>query len=231
MSIPPTPPYLEQLRNELLNLGEETMLFEELDGFVAGIVVCPETIPPSEWLPVIWGIEDEEETGVFETIDHANRVIALVMGHYNHVARSLFEGSGDYSPLITEDRRTGEMLWELWIEGFERAAKLRPSAWLPLLDANVEVSQALRGLLTLADVARGAEHVTQMQRRELEPKGHKLIGPWVVALNDWRMENYVPGGQKPVRTPTTHSPLGKVGRNDPCPCGSGKKYKKCCGLN
>ena len=23
----------------------------------------------------------------------------------------------------------------------------------------------------------------------------------------------------------------KVGRNDPCPCGSGKKYKKCCGQN
>ena len=23
----------------------------------------------------------------------------------------------------------------------------------------------------------------------------------------------------------------KVGRNDPCPCGSGKKYKNCCGRN
>ncbi|MCM8788244.1 MAG: SEC-C metal-binding domain-containing protein, partial [Candidatus Omnitrophica bacterium] len=23
----------------------------------------------------------------------------------------------------------------------------------------------------------------------------------------------------------------KIGRNDPCPCGSGKKYKKCCGAN
>jgi SWIM/SEC-C metal-binding protein len=23
----------------------------------------------------------------------------------------------------------------------------------------------------------------------------------------------------------------KIGRNDPCPCGSGKKYKKCCGTN
>ena len=23
----------------------------------------------------------------------------------------------------------------------------------------------------------------------------------------------------------------KVGRNDPCPCGSGKKYKKCCGMH
>ena len=31
-----------------------------------------------------------------------------------------------------------------------------------------------------------------------------------------------------ARKPATSS---KVGRNDPCPCGSGKKYKKCCGLN
>ena len=30
---------------------------------------------------------------------------------------------------------------------------------------------------------------------------------------------------KPVRTGP------KVGRNDPCPCGSGKKYKQCCGKN
>jgi preprotein translocase subunit SecA len=29
------------------------------------------------------------------------------------------------------------------------------------------------------------------------------------------------------RQPVRH--IGKVGRNDPCPCGSGKKYKKCCG--
>ena len=33
----------------------------------------------------------------------------------------------------------------------------------------------------------------------------------------------------------THTPIvnnaPKVGRNDPCPCGSGKKYKNCCGKN
>ncbi len=229
--MPKKPPYLAQLRNELLNLGESVMLLEELDGFVAGIVVCPEMIPPSEWLPVVWGIEDDEEAGVFETLDHANRVLALVMGHYNHIARSMSDGSRDYSPLITEDRRTGEILWELWIEGFERAAKLRPTAWLPLLDADLEVSEAMRGLLTLADVASGSEHVTQLQRRELEPKGHKLIGPWVVAINEWRMENFASAGKASLQTPPTHSPFSKVGRNDPCPCRSGKKYKKCCGRN
>ena len=36
------------------------------------------------------------------------------------------------------------------------------------------------------------------------------------------------GAAKVVRKPATSS---KVGRNDPCPCGSGKKYKKCCGIN
>ena len=37
------------------------------------------------------------------------------------------------------------------------------------------------------------------------------------------------GGGKPiVRKPVV---VKKVGRNDPCPCGSGKKYKKCCGQN
>jgi preprotein translocase subunit SecA len=33
--------------------------------------------------------------------------------------------------------------------------------------------------------------------------------------------------KKIVLTPRTNA--AKVGRNDPCPCGSGKKYKKCCG--
>ena len=36
------------------------------------------------------------------------------------------------------------------------------------------------------------------------------------------------GGEQP-RQPRRVKPSEKVGRNDPCPCGSGKKYKNCCG--
>jgi preprotein translocase subunit SecA len=35
---------------------------------------------------------------------------------------------------------------------------------------------------------------------------------------------------KAASTPVRRQ-VEKVGRNDPCPCGSGKKYKKCCGEN
>ncbi|MBC8378703.1 MAG: SEC-C domain-containing protein [Planctomycetes bacterium] len=38
-----------------------------------------------------------------------------------------------------------------------------------------------------------------------------------------------PQGERKVKTIKHEEP--KVGRNDPCPCGSGKKYKKCCGKN
>lgn len=35
--------------------------------------------------------------------------------------------------------------------------------------------------------------------------------------------------RKPVGTPSPIVPgIAKVGRNDPCPCGSGRKFKKCC---
>ena len=37
------------------------------------------------------------------------------------------------------------------------------------------------------------------------------------------------GGKMPQKQPTSAAKSTKVGRNDPCPCGSGKKYKKCCG--
>ncbi|OQX86863.1 hypothetical protein B6D60_05320 [candidate division KSB1 bacterium 4484_87] len=37
------------------------------------------------------------------------------------------------------------------------------------------------------------------------------------------------GGQKKIKPIKKATP--KIGRNDPCPCGSGKKYKHCCGKN
>jgi uncharacterized protein len=131
-----SPSYLHQLKNELLDLVDDAMLLEELDGFIAGVVCCPELIQPGEWLPVVWGRTDENDAPVFENIEHANKVIALVMGHYNHVAVNLSKAPDRYSPLFAEDDRNGDILWEIWIEGFEKAMKLRPTAWLPLLEAD-----------------------------------------------------------------------------------------------
>jgi uncharacterized protein len=229
-SMPKPPRYLKQLERELLSLSDDAMLLEELDGFVAGLLVCPELIKPGEWLPMVWGSEEGDDPA-FDSVDHLNRVLGLVMEHYNDVARTLIERPHSYGPLFAVDKRHNEVLWETWISGFEKAVKSRPAAWQKLLTAEHETAQALSGLLTLADVDRRDSRFTAEQLDTLTAAAPDQIGPWVVTLNEWRLANYASTQDFLTQPSSFLTPTGKAGRNDPCPCGSGKKYEKCCGLN
>jgi uncharacterized protein len=219
--------HLKQLDEELLALGEETMLLEELDGFIAGLLVCPDLVKPGEWLPIVWNRDSADQPPAFDNLDHVNRVLGLVMEHYNSVAHTLMERPDRYSPLFSVDTRNGDILWELWIEGFDKAVELCPSAWRKLLDADANTAAAMSGMLMLADIARGNQTVKDSD--SVSATAPDKIADWVVTLNEWRLANYQPMRGLDPR-PSTGS-TKKVGRNDPCPCGSGKKYKKCCGLN
>ena len=218
---------LKQLDEELLALGEETMLLEELDGFIAGLLVCPELIKPGDWLPIVWNRDSADQQPVFEDLGHVNRVLGLVMEHYNDVARTLIENPDRYSPLFAIDKRNDDVLWELWIEGFEKAVALRPAAWKAFLDADGDTVAAMSGMLMLAAIARGDEEVKDHDTASATAPDR--IADWVVNLNEWRLANYQPTQSIDPRGGSASRK--KVGRNDPCPCGSGKKYKKCCGLN
>ena len=53
-----TAPDLERLDRFLCGLeSDDAMLLSALDGFLSGVVVCPDLILPSEWLPHVWGSE------------------------------------------------------------------------------------------------------------------------------------------------------------------------------
>ncbi len=51
------------------------------------------------------------------------------------------------------------------------------------------------------------------------------------SITEEEKQGHVEPGQTPQAVETIRNRVPKVGRNDPCPCGSGKKYKKCCGAN
>jgi uncharacterized protein len=218
------PRYLKQLDKLLLNLPTEAMLLSELDGYLTGIVVCPELIMPSEWLPGVWGEEDDEP--VFENSRQAEKLMQLVMEHYNSIARGLNGSSGDFAPVFDVDTHHDEVLWELWIDGFDQAMRLRPEAWARLLVGDEETRAALAGLVSLAEISRDESKLSEEDVTELTRTAHDLIPGWVETLNAARLAEHM-ADRRPLPTPA----FGKVGRNDPCPCGSGKKYKKCCGLN
>ena len=72
---------------------------------------------------------------------------------------------------------------------------------------------------------------------DFEKLYYNMLGakaPWLYGLEEW--EGVLSEQKREAITKQFkedhifHAPA-KVGRNDPCPCGSGKKYKKCCGAN
>lgn len=58
----------------------------------------------------------------------------------------------------------------------------------------------------------------------------QIVTDLVNTTRKWSNNGHTPNELKQIRT-TSSSLDGrkKIGRNDPCPCGSGKKFKKCCG--
>ena len=122
---------LNELSECLIALPPENdgMLRSEFDGFVAGLLVCPEMILPSEWLPIVWG---EEIAPHFADMEQATATLDAVMAHYNRVARGLAKTPADYEAVYDKDPLTGDLMWEPWITGFERAMQLSTPPLRPI---------------------------------------------------------------------------------------------------
>ena len=114
------------------------MTSSELDGYVTGILACPDVIPPSDWLPLVWG-----ETGKAEFPDQesAEKTNGEVMAHYNSVAEAMTRALL-VEPTYEIDPNSDETMWEPWVDGFTRAMGLRTDAWSRLLDAADDETRA-----------------------------------------------------------------------------------------
>ena len=108
---------------------DKSMGLSDLDGFLTGIVVGPELILPSEWLPVIWGGEEPE----FETEAEMRTVLGTIMGRYNEIITCLDSEAENFEPIFLEGPED-EVIASDWAAGFLDAVALRPKAWGPLIE-------------------------------------------------------------------------------------------------
>src|ERR1700692_891870 len=92
---------------------DDSMGLSDLDGFLTGIVVGPEPIMPSEWLPVIWGDEEPE----FASDAQAETIISLIMGRYNEIVTGLNSDPERFEPIFWK-KPTGEAVVMDWAAGF-----------------------------------------------------------------------------------------------------------------
>lgn len=209
---------MNELESLLLSIDDdEAMLLSALDGYLAGIAVCPFLILPSEWMGPVWGTSLEEALAGHD----APKAYKLVLGFYNEVIFTL--DRGEYIPWLDEDT-DGSPFWEIWAEGFGKAMGLRPQAWVEIAGraSDLMVRTAAATLLEMVAAAHtsSGETLSPELGPALREDASRIISGAVLTLHRERLHHH--GKPDGPRTATA------IGRNDPCPCGSGKKFKKCC---
>ena len=176
---------IEELLALLKSLPAEqgAMTPGELEGYAAGVIVCPETIPLFEWQPPVWGGEGAVPFGGLWKVEVASRIVA---DHYNRISESLFYGSEQYVPLYEVDDDSGEPLWEPWIRGFERAMRLRPGAWERVAGSGeTEAAASVNMILALYDIGQGQSDLAEEAIKEMDSIALDLIPGFVQTLYVW----------------------------------------------
>jgi len=209
--------FLESCKGHAMNL-------EELDGFFAALIAGPEVVPPSEYLPEVFGGE-MSETCAFETLDQARDILGLIMRHWNSIARTL--DSGDvHIPILLEDEN-GRFQGNDWARGFMRGVHMRHEAWTEVIADDEQCAWMLPVLMLYHE----HDNDPDLRPEPIGPeKRDEIIA--LMAAGIVRAYRYFRSGRQPRPAISSVDPphhRDKIGRNDPCPCGSGKKYKRCCG--
>jgi len=201
----------------LLRYGNDESLVDvsELDGFFTALGCAPDTIMPSQWMPAIWG--GEELMPEWESEKEFNAFTQAVFTIYNQAMQCLNEDT--FTALFKEyqaDDKT-HMVVDDWCNGFIHGFEL----WGPLTAEDAARAEELIQPLRLFMSEAGFNKRRTMSEDEVVAQ-QQLIEPNVRRLFQHFLKQREQASAPIVRDKE------KVGRNDPCICGSGKKFKKCC---
>lgn len=206
--------------------GESIRNCSELDGFLTGVISSPVKLEVQQWMWAIWG--GAEGVPQWEDSDETKLFTGLIFVIMSQTAAMLKRHSDQFEPMFISLETTDQPVTRVqdWCCGYMRAVALRPEAWQNLPEL------AATELKRIDEAARYPTGLDQPQAMpaKLSPKRIEMAVLQLYA--HWRRQGQLQplprppqGSTGPIKVPEQN----KVNRNAPCPCGSGKKYKKCCG--
>lgn len=212
---------IDWLEDVLLKYGNDdsVLCFSEFDGLLTAIVSGPNMISPGIWLSALWGCGDYHPRWTSEK--EMKHFVSLCFQHMNDIAGCLYDTPDQFEPIFNQREVKGKtyIIVEEWCFGYMKGRSLDDWSALP---------EALRPSLeaiALHGVEKNFPVLEKMSPAQFE-QSIALIRPAALALyQHWLAERI---STEVVRPPSTKRDEVLPGRNEPCPCGSGKKFKKCC---
>ncbi len=213
------------LLDALLNsdmVTDQAMSISQLDGFMAGIIVCPDPVLPAEWIDQVWG-----EGGIDVDSEQLRTIKGVIIACFKQVLFGLYQG---FVHPIYDQGDEGGPDWSGWAGGFSRAMVMRPEAWDMFgshdggwggEDAHQALS-TLKRLCAYADLPEDQREGASDMDEKTQAMAPDLIPEAILLLYGVKQASGVP---IPVSLSDTNV---KPGLHDSCPCGSGLTYEQCC---
>lgn len=195
-------------------VAHSTMRLDEAQAFMLALLSGPDEVAVEDWLPEILGDAEWSEAESQEIRD-------LVLQMTAHMKSCLLNKK--LPDLLLYEDEYGENDYFTWCNAYIYALDIVPTDWFEKAD-NEEFEDLFYPLMAMAGVYDdddGTGPLLDLSERELRQLESDLPHVLLDIYLFW---------QAVLNKPTTVRREGdKVGRNDPCPCESGKKYKACCG--
>ena len=203
---------------ELLDAKSEahnTMRCDEVQGFMTALLSGPDALNPTNWLPEILG-----EESLFDAKERTE-IERLVMAMAADMRMKLNEKI--LPDLWFYEDEAGNPDFYTWCNAYLYALDIVPTDWFEAVDQEEfeDLFYPIMALGGIYDDEENGEVILHLNEKELIQLESDL--PHVLLDIYWYWQAII---NKPQ---TVRREGEKVGRNNPCPCGSGKKYKACCG--
>jgi uncharacterized protein len=207
---------------------EGTLTYDALHGFLFAVLNGPEVIPPSEWIPEIFAGGEP----VYDSPEQLQAVIDELMAVHNEVVAELEPGALPpgvrfVDPTVA-NLDAGAPL-SRWSRGFLQGYGWIEESWIHALPAEMEAEWS-SVVTTLAFFASPsfADGIARDSGKDVA-----AVAETVRQLFQAAAAEYIEVGrlveESVADTAGAPAVSTKIGRNEPCPCGSGRKFKKCCG--
>ncbi len=213
----------EELNGLLAGIPEplDPLALDEADGYLAGIAVQTASVAAEDWLRYVFDAEGHR-WGEAEPTPERSRAGALLMRRESAIRRSLAEFGG-FDPWLADagsdvDGAGDPVASTLapWLAGFLSALEQFP---LPEGPASERLGEAM---------ARFESYLDPEVANDAGPRPATVDAAIAEVVHDVFVV-YDASERERYRVAPVQRAGAKVGRNDPCPCGSGKKYKNCHG--
>ncbi len=247
---------LDAILDEMRTRYDETPQWEFCEGFLAAVICSRRPIPEDEYLQALLGTPmageaPDDESGSFASDEQKARFLALWQQRWAEVATALdsevdsLEDDRCYHPEVMDIRGAvadmpaeeqaafkGEDLpafAQVWALGFMFAVEYWPDDWAAPKDKDAAkwLDNALQAVVAMSEDDTGKPEVSPLADDGAPSTSIARLnafGEAIWAIYDLR-ELWKTMGPKV----DTVRAVAVPGRNDVCSCGSGKKYKKCCG--